>query len=49
MSGDFVREWSSINECGRNGFNIGHISECCQNKYGFKSHKGYIWKYKEVV
>ena len=36
-SGELVREWSSISECGRNGFNISHICECCQNKPSFKS------------
>lgn len=43
--GEFVREWSSTNECGRNGFNQGHVSSCCIGKR--KSHKGFIWKYKE--
>lgn len=42
--GELVKEWSSISECGRNGFGIGHISDCCKGK--LKSHKGFIWKYK---
>lgn len=42
---NFIKEWSSTAECGRNGFNNGHISECCNGKR--KSHKGYIWRYKD--
>ena len=44
LDGEFVREWESIQECGRNGFNVGNICYCCQGKY--KSSQGYIWKYK---
>lgn len=42
--GKFVREWSSTQECGRNGFNQGAVSLCCNGK--LKSHKGYIWRHK---
>lgn len=45
LDGEFVREWESTMECGRNGFNQGHVAECCRGER--KSHKGYIWKYKE--
>ena len=45
LDGEFIREWSSTNECGRNGFNKGNISSCCNGKT--KSAYGYIWKYKE--
>lgn len=44
LTGDFIREWSSISECGRNGFSLGRVSECCQGKR--KSHKGFRWEYK---
>lgn len=44
-TGKLVREWSSPNECGRNGFSVGDISLCCRGER--KSHKGFIWKYKE--
>ena len=50
LSGEFVREWSSAGECGRNGFIRRSVSHCCEGKK--KSHKGYIWKFKiekEVV
>lgn len=45
LDGEFVREWPSVKECGRNGFSQGRVCQCCNNKR--KSHKGYIWKYKE--
>ena len=45
LDGEFVKEWPSAAECGRNGFNSSKICLCCQGKR--KSHKGYIWKYKE--
>ena len=44
LDGDFVREWESTHECGRNGFNQGCVSACCRGER--KSHKGYIWRYK---
>lgn len=45
-TGELVREWPSTMEAGRNGFHQCEISLCCNGKR--KSHKGYIWKYKEV-
>ena len=44
LSGEFIREWPSTAECGRNGFNRGHVSSCCNGK--LKTHKGFRWKYK---
>lgn len=44
LDGQFVKEWESINEADRNGYNHGHIAACCLGKR--KTHKGYIWKYK---
>lgn len=43
--GEFINEYPSVSECGRNGFNIGAVAACCRGI--LKSHKGYIWKYKE--
>ena len=43
LSGDLIREWPSIGECGRNGFNIGHVWACCNGKQ--KSHKGFRFMY----
>ena len=45
-TGSFIREWESTRECGRNGFDHGQVVSCCLGK--LKSHKGFIWKYKEV-
>ena len=43
LDGQFVREWESTAECGRNGFNQGNVVACCQGK--LKKYKGFIWKY----
>ena len=43
LDGEFVREWPSTHECGRNGFDRGFISACCQGKY--KSAYGFKWCY----
>ena len=43
LNGNLIKEWKSINECGRNGFNQGDICKCCNGK--LKTAKGFIWKY----
>ena len=43
LDGKFVKEWKSTAECGRNGYNYGHVAACCRGE--LKTHKGYIWKY----
>lgn len=44
LDGTLVREWSSVNECGRNGgFDKGNVSACCLGKR--QSHKGFKWQY----
>lgn len=40
---EFVREWESTAECGRNGFYKELISACCRGKQ--KTHKGFMWSY----
>jgi len=45
LDGEFVREWSSIAECGRNGFYSSAVCNCCQGKK--PQYKGFTWKYKE--
>ena len=47
LTGDFIREWPSTAECGRNGFNFSNVAACCRGK--IKSAYGYIWKYKETL
>jgi hypothetical protein len=44
LDGEFVQEWHSTAECGRNGFDQGNISRCCRGLK--KCYKGFIWKYK---
>ena len=44
LSGDLIREWPSIGECGRNGFSKGNVWSCCNGK--LPHYKGYIWRYK---
>lgn len=44
LDGEFVREWQSTMECGRNGFNQGHVVACCRGER--KIHKDFIWRYK---
>ena len=45
LDGEFVREWESTMECGRNGFCQSHVAACCRGER--KSHKGFRWMYKE--
>lgn len=46
LEGNLVRVWESTCECGRNGFNQGHVAECCRGE--FKQHKGYRWSYEPL-
>ena len=43
-SGEFIREWPSTQECGRNGFDQGHVAACCRGE--LKTHKGFCWEYE---
>ena len=43
LDGQFVREWPSTMEVGKNGFYQGAICDCCNGKH--KSHHGYKWSY----
>ena len=45
LLGDFIREWESAMECGRNGFNYQHVSECCLGKR--KTHKGFRFMFAD--
>lgn len=46
-NGEFIREWPSTMECERNGFYQSDVSACCLGK--LKTHKGFIWRYKDVI
>ena len=43
LDGEFVREWPSVMETGRNGYNSAHVADCCRGER--KSHKGFKWCY----
>lgn len=45
LKGNFIKEWSSTREAGRNGYSKSLVSACCRGER--KTHKSYIWKYKE--
>ena len=40
LDGEFIREWPSVMECSRNGYDFRNISACCRGErksaYGFK-------------
>ena len=44
LSGDLIREWPSVAECERNGFNQGYVAACCRGVY--ESAYGFRWEYK---
>ena len=43
LSGEFIREWPSTNECERNGFYHGPVCRCCNGK--LPHYKGFRWMY----
>ena len=44
LSGDLIREWPSVGECGRNGFSQSAVCRCCNGK--LPHYKGFKWMYK---
>ena len=44
LDGEFIREWPSTRECGRNGFKQSNVSACCRGE--LKQYKGFLWMYK---
>lgn len=46
LSGELVKVWKSVNECGRNGYHSGHVCSCCNGER--KKHKGYKWSYEPI-
>ena len=43
LSGDFIKEWPSTQECGRNGFRHSNVAACCNGK--LPHYKGFLWMY----
>ena len=46
LDDEFVKEWPSVTEAERNGYDHRNISACCLGKKYHKTYKGFIWKYK---
>ena len=44
LDGEFIREWPSTRECGRNGYYHGNVAACCRGEYN--SAYGFLWRYK---
>mgnify|MGYP003436655222 CR=1 FL=1 len=44
LSGELIKVWESVNECGRNGFCQSCVCQCCNGKR--KTHKGFRWEYE---
>ena len=45
LDDEFVREWPSVAECGRNGFCQSSVAKCCRGEQ--KTHKGFRFMYEE--
>ncbi len=43
--GELVTVFESVRAADRAGFQQWNIANCCNGKYGFKTHKGFVWKY----
>ena len=43
LDGELIKEWPSVMECSRNGYDFRNVSACCNGKR--KSHKGFKWCY----
>ena len=44
LSGELIKVWPSVSECGRNGFDKGNVCKCCNGKS--KTYKGFRWEYE---
>ena len=45
LSGDLIKEWISVRECGRNGFDRRAVAACCRGEK--PQYKGFKWCYAE--
>ena len=45
LDDEFVREWPSTQECGRNGFAQSAVAACCRGER--KTHKGFLWMFAD--
>lgn len=50
IDGKFVKEYSSIADCKNDGYSVGNVSQCCNNKYlkeGNNIYKDLKWYFKD--
>lgn len=45
LNGNLIKEWISVNDAGRNGYNQGNVAACCRGER--KTYKGFRWSYKK--
>lgn len=48
LDGLLIAIWPSVNECGRNGYTVADIANCCKKKPHYKTYKGYKWSYEPL-
>lgn len=46
INNEFIREYPSLNEVRRNGYDQGNICHCLRGRY--KTASGYKWKYASI-
>jgi group I intron endonuclease len=47
LNDNFIKKWDSIRQANKyTNIRCDHISNCCKNKYGYKSAGGYKWKFE---
>lgn len=47
IDGELVKVWDSAYECGRNGFNVNCVRNCCNNRQ--HTHKNFKWSYEKYA
>ena len=47
-SGEFIKEWESLTDLSKNGYSMTAVIEVCKGKPHRKTHKKYVWKYKNM-
>jgi hypothetical protein len=45
---ELIKEWNSILETKKFGFQPSQVSECCNKVKGFKTHRGYTWSFNKL-
>lgn len=43
--GNEILRFDCARDAEKMGFSHQHIISCCQGKHGYKTHKGYVWRY----